>query len=152
MPVQSSVINACDAVVRLADPTGELVDISAHSNEVSIDLSNTIGEWKPFGQKWKRRLDCGKEGSISYKGFYAHNEPGSAVELFKEWFFRNRGTRAVEIMIPDNSPGADKYSCDAVLETFNIPIKSDDANPIIFSADLKPDGEIFWDLVEEDEF
>lgn len=149
MPGSTRAINACDAVIQITDAANVFTDISGTSNEVSMDLSNSIGEWKPFGQKFKRRLDCGKDAKISFKGFYSvgQNQGKEAVDIFKEWYFRKGGTRTLRVMIPDDSVGSDLYEADVLIDTFSIPAKSDDANPIMFSADLLPDGTLTWDYV-----
>lgn len=146
MPASSTAVNACDVVIRIEDANGQLVDISGSSNEVNIDFSNDIGEFKPFGNKSRRRLMCGTDAKVALKAFYTQ-AAGEATDLMKQWQFRKRTKRAFQVCIPDDSPGSDIYEGYVLLSTFSIPGKSDDANPIMLSADLLPDGEITWDII-----
>jgi len=146
MPASSTAVNGCDVVVKLEDESGQMIDISGSSNEISLDFSNDIGEFKPFGSRGRRRLMCGTDAKIALKAFYTQASL-ETTDLMKKWQFRKRTRRAIQVFIPDDSVGSDMYEGYVLLSTFSVPSKSDDANPIMLSADLLPDGEITWDIV-----
>lgn len=139
-------VNACDVVVRLDDAGGNLVDISGESNNASIDFSREIGEFKSFGSQWKTRLACGKDASISLDVVYSQ-DTAEASKLIEAWFHDTDGKRTLQIDIPDSSPGGVRYEAEVVMESYSIPLAADDANPIMLSCSLLPDGEVIRSII-----
>lgn len=136
--------NACNVQIQLADENSLLQDISGSSNEASMEFDNTLGKIKVFGTEFPIRLQCGKDASISLKSLWstALNE---ARDILDEIEFGSGGRRLMRITIPNGSVGSIMYHGYVQLEKYSIPIKADDANPILISADFKPTGN--WNMV-----
>jgi hypothetical protein len=140
MPATTTAITACDAVINLDNSGGTLTDISGSTNEVQMDLENGVGEFKPFGTDWPVRIVCGKDGSISLKAVYSMNAAEGAA-LLKEWYFGgNDGPRTLRIDVPDSNTGSDRYQAEVILESLSVPLKADEANPVMVSAEFKTTG------------
>jgi hypothetical protein len=140
MPQSTSAINACDVVVRLADDTDVIRDISGSSNDVSIEMSNQIGSANTFSGSWAINKSCKKSAKISLKALYTTDE-GEAMDMLKNWYFVTGGSRTLQINVPDNEIGSDRYSGLMILESMSIGLVADDAAPIPVSASLQNDGE-----------
>lgn len=141
MAATTTAVNACDVAIAMEDAGGNLVDISGNSNNASIDFNNDIGEFKPFGTKWRIRLDCGKDASMSLDFVYT-TTVSEGYQLLKEWYQNGGGARKIQVDVPDSSPGADRYEGNWLLESFSVPMDSTSADPIMVSASLVPTGEV----------
>lgn len=146
MPASTTAVNACDVVIWMEDNGGNLVDVSGNSNNFSLDFNRDIGEFKPFGSKWRTRLDCGKDASLSLDLVFT-TTLAEGLQMLQDWFFNGSGAREFNIDVPDSNPGSDRYEGDFVLESFNIPGDSSSADPIVCSASLKPDGQVTWSKI-----
>ena len=146
-PQTISAINACDAVIRLENTSGGMQDISGSSNEATMSLTNELGMLRTFQARWPVRLACKSDASIDLKVVYTEAD-AEACSILKDWYYNHHGeARQVSINLPDESAGSEKFLFDCLLETLSIPVKSDDANPILVSATLKPTGEFTWSMV-----
>lgn len=141
MTMTSSAVNGCDAVVKLDNGLGLLADISGSSNEVSMDFSNDIGEAKSFGSRWRVRLECGSDAAIKFNAIYSQDD-AEALTILRDWFFTTRGSKTIQVDIPDSTVGGDRYTMEVFLEKMSIPIKADEAGPIMVSCDMKPTGAV----------
>jgi hypothetical protein len=139
MPSTDSAINACGAIIRVADEFGDLIDISGSSNEVSLDFDAELGDYKVFGDAAKYRLECGIDASLDLTVVYTTGTR-EGMSILKRWR-KNRGLRVVHVLV-----GADLYKGSFLLEKMSLPLKSDDAKPIMVKASLKPNGNV--DIVE----
>ena len=135
----TSAINACNAVIKLQNVQGSMIDISGSANDASMDLTNDLGKLHTFGTRFPVRLECKSDASISLKAVYSTPD-NEALGILKDWYFVTRGKKVITIDVPDSDAGSDRYTFDVFLEKLNIPLKADDANPILVSADLKPTG------------
>ncbi len=141
MAQTSSAINACNAVIKLDNKDGVLADISGSANNVSMDFSNDIGEFKSFGTRWRGRLECGSDAAIKLDIIYSQDD-AEAFTVLREWYFSDRGHKTMVVDIPDSNPGGDRYTFEVFLEKMSVPAKADEAGPIIVSCDLKPTGAV----------
>lgn len=146
MAQTTSAVNACDAVVKLDNEDGVLADISGSSNEVSMDFNNDLGEFKSFGTRWRGRLECGSDASIKLNIIYSQNDAEALTKL-REWFFVDRGQKTLVVEIPDSSVGGDRYTMEVFLEKMSVPVKADEAAPIMVSCDLKPTGTVQCEVI-----
>lgn len=138
MPHTSTAFNFCNATVRLQDENGLDVDVSGSSNEVNIDFDNDLGDFKPFGERWKGRLECGSDASIKLK-ILTTTGANEAYYIWKRWFFGNRGPRRIKIYFPDANTGSDIYQADVKLASANgLGGAADEAKPGMITLDLKP--------------
>lgn len=146
MAQTTTAINACDAVVQLTDSNGLWFDISGSSNEVTIDITNDVGEVVVFGGQWKISLSCKSAATFALNAVYttASNE---AKDLLIDWQFTNTGTRILQVNIPDNSIGSDRYQSTVILESLGIPATSGEAAPIIIAASMRNNGEVTFATV-----
>ncbi len=142
MPTSTTTVNACGVSILLADEMGQMVDISGSSNEANIDFDNALGEYKAFGDSAMFRLECGTDGSIDFTAFYSRGLR-EAYDLLKRWR-KLRGPRMIQINVPGNTAGADRYQAQVLYEKISLPLKSDEAKPIMVKASLKPNGYIDW--------
>lgn len=140
-------VNACDAVIQLDDETGVLVDISGSSNTASINLTNDISETTVFGGNWKLTGCCKSAATFAVNAVYttAANE---AKDIFVDWQFTYHcAKRTLQINIPDNEIGSDRYQSEVLLESLSIPIDSGDATPILIAASMRNSGAVAHTVV-----
>lgn len=141
MALTSTMFNACDAIISLDNSAGSLVDISGSSNNVEFDFNNEIGEFKSFGSKWKARIQCGKDASISLR-IVGSKDTAEAMKNALDWFFTTNGLKTLRVDYPDSSSGSERLQCEVVLESMNMPLPADDANPVMIDIALLPSGAV----------
>lgn len=146
MPVTSTAINGCDAVIYLDNASGVATDISGMANEFNMELNKDLGDFKVFGNAWRFRLECGKDASVDLSVVYSRDVDGG-LDILRDWFFNGSGARTLEINLPRESIGGDKYQLEAMLESLSIPVASDEAGPIMVSAKLKPNGPVLYSVI-----
>lgn len=146
MVATSTAINGCDAQILFAGPDGTMYDISGSSNEFTLDLNNDVGDFKTFGNKWRYRLQCGKDATLTLNVVYTMTN-NEGFDLLRDWYFNGKGAREVRLRLPDGSIGSDEYEGYFVLETMSIPSPSDEPAPIMVSATLLPNGPVNWSVV-----
>lgn len=137
MPSTGTAINGCGAIIKLANAGGVLTDISGSSNEATIDFSSELGDYKLFNDANYYRLECGRDAEIKLSIVYT-TAAAEAMDILKRWR-QTRGKRALEITI-----GNDVYSGEVLMEKLSLPIKADEAKPIMVEANLKPNGAFDW--------
>lgn len=138
MPDTTNVVNACGAKVELDNSAGTLINISGTGNEANIDVDQELGEYKVFGDAYKYRIACARDGSIELSIFYSTGI-AEGVGLLKDWYFNSpSAARTVRITI-----GNDKFFGECMLEKLTIPFKADEAKPVTVKASLKAHGGIF---------
>lgn len=139
MPQTTSQVTACDARIYLDNGAGLLVEITGSSNEASMDFTNQLGELFTFGTRFPVRGECKSDATINLNVIYTLDD-AEALNILKNWYFTTRGRKTLRIEVPDGSPGADRYEFEVYLESMNIPLSSNDANPVLVSAVLRPSG------------
>lgn len=141
MAQTTTAVNACDVVIKLDDENGLPQDVSGSSNEIKMSFMKKTGELQTFGGDFPVRLACGRDAEFSLVGVYtlAINE---IRDLINEWYFGTDtpALRTLEVNIPDNSPGSDRYYGEVVLDSFDFTASSGDASPLKLNATLKPSG------------
>ena len=146
MVATSTAINGCDAQLLAAGPDGTMYDISGSSSEFTLDLNKDVGDYKVFGNKWKFRLDCGKDATLTLNVVYTKTN-NEGFDLLRDWYFNGSGARRFILRLPDGSVGSDEYDGYYVLESMSIPSPADEPAPIIVSATLLPNGPILYSVV-----
>lgn len=144
MPDTTTAVNACNVSIKLDDHTGVLKDISGSSNKIEPEYTQETGEYRVFQQGWFKRLQCGRDAAFTLSAVYSTLKI-EALSILADWFFHYPGThRTMEIYIPDDSIGSDKYSGEVMLASFSTPADTAEPGPIPVEATLLPDGE--WTL------
>jgi len=137
MPNVVNAINACGAKIELDNAAGVLTDISGSGNEANIDVDQDLGEYKVFGDAYKYRIACARDGSIELTLFYSTGA-AEGLGLLKDWYFNSPNiARTLKISV-----GTDAYGGEMMIEKLTIPLKSDEAKPIAVKASLKAHGAI----------
>ena len=140
MPTTSTAINACGVTILIENEFGEMIDCSGSANEANLDFDNDLGEYKVFGDRAKYRLECGLDTSLDFTAIYT-TALREAADLLKTWRVQ-RGQRRIRICVPRNVSGADAYEGRYFYEKINLPLKSDEAKPIMSKVSAKPNGEV----------
>lgn len=144
MPVTSTAINLCNAVIHMADHLGVTYDISGQSNKFDIENTNDIGDYKVFGEAGRGRLICGKDGSVSGSIFYTRTN-NEGFDLLKRWYWLYREQlRYFAFYAPNEAIGSDKYYGYFALENFSIPFSAEEAAPAMIEFSLLPNFGINW--------
>lgn len=141
MAASTTIFNGCDCVILLDNSSGTPVDISGSSNNVEYDFQNEVGEFKPFGTDWKSRITCGKDATIKLR-IVASTAAAEAMRNVLDWFFNTDGQKTLTVDFPSSASGGVRLSGECVLESFNIPLAADDANPVMIDVNLLPSGAI----------
>lgn len=143
MPTSSSVINACGVTIEIEDENGVLVDISGSSNEVQPDFEQKLGEYNVFGDRATYRIECKEDASLKLVALYS-TAMREARDLLKRWKML-RGQRRIVVYVPNKANYTDRFDGQFLWEKLSIPLKADEAKPIMVQADLKPSGVVNWD-------
>lgn len=139
MPQTTTAINACDARIQLDNSGGTPTDISGSSNNINMEFSNQIGEFRTFGSSWPARIQCGKDAKITLDILYT-TAAGEAWAIVKDWFFTTGGTKTLIVDLPSASQGGDRFTFETVLETMPVGGPADEAAPVMVSLSLLPTG------------
>jgi hypothetical protein len=146
----TSQVNACDVVVTLDDQTGTPADISGSSNQVTMNLTNDSGTTQTFGAggtgRFPVRTQCRSDAEITFRAVYSRDD-GEAMRILLDWFFIARGHKTLEVNIPDDGVGADKYTFEVILQRMNVPVDGTSADPILAECTLQPTGEFTWAVI-----
>lgn len=142
MPQTTTHENAIDCQIYLDDDAGVLKEISGSSNKVDLELENMVGELNTFGTRWKVRKVAGKDATVDIDIVFTTAED-EGYDLIDKWFFDgNDSPRTLRIDVPKSINGARRYQGEFVLESFSVPLDSEEADPIKSSVSLKPTGAI----------
>jgi hypothetical protein len=145
MPATTTATNACGVSIFLDDAGGTLRDISGSSNEVNLKFSNSLGEYKVFGDSSTYRIECAQDASLEMTILYTRTN-NEGMDILKNWR-ETRGARTVQINMPTNTPGADRYTGEFFYEDIDIPLKADEAKPVMCKVTLKPNGYVDLSVV-----
>jgi hypothetical protein len=150
MPSSSNAINMCDVDLYMEDEGGNWVDISGTSNEVTLEFSRNIGEWKVFGDQWMQRKACGKDASLSINVIYTitgDSEPAEGKDLFLNWLFDGEGSRNFRLDMPSSETGNDRYEGPFVLESLPVGGSADEAAPVMMSMSMSAAGQVYYETI-----
>ncbi|HML23519.1 MAG TPA: phage tail tube protein [Aggregatilinea sp.] len=147
MAQTQTAISAVDCIIQLDNASGVLTDISGSSNKVSLSFENGVWEFRPFGNVWKARGVTGKDADASLDAAYTTAD-GEALALLRDWFFGGDDSpRTLQVNIPDNTPGSDRYQGEFVLETFPLDLDAGADDVVMVSCTLKPNGEVTHEVI-----
>ena len=142
MSATPSAVNSCDAGVWLDDDAGTPKDISGSSNQATLDFSNEVEAFRVFGDKWPRRLECGKDARFRLRLVYSTGSD-EAVDILKTWFFATTpGNRTLTVYVPDKNVGSDRYQAEVKIESWSGTLDRADAGPVMVDLNLVPDGAV----------
>lgn len=142
MAETTTTINGCDADIFLDDDADAPVDVSGSSNEIAMTFDNELGEYRTFGSRWRRRTECGKDASFTLQAVYS-TAADEAFDLLKTWYFANPpGNRTLSVYLPNKNVGSDHYQGEMKVESLDWTSTAGEGDPIIVTAELKPDGEV----------
>ena len=143
-------ISGCDVVIKLeTDVPFQMMDISGSSNSVTINRTTQVSDAiRTFGgTDFPVRQACGRDAEITLRVIYSTAEV-EAKQILNDWYENHHGDRRnIEIYLPDNSAGSDKYAFDVYLASLNMSVDSGTPNPIMIEAALRPSGTFTWSLV-----
>lgn len=138
----TTAVNACDAVIQLADENDVLMDISGSTNECNLGFTKNIGGTKVFGSQTPIRRQCGVDFSLDLTALFttALNE---ARDVLFEWAFAGgTGSRRFKLMVPNSNIGGFTFTGKVVLQKMDLPLKADDAAPILIKSSMMADGDL----------
>jgi hypothetical protein len=139
MPTTSTARNSIACKIELDDETGTLRDISGSANEISHDFERQLGDFNVFGDYATYRLQGVEDETVEITILYttATNE---GFDILRRWR-ESRGLRTLKW----TPLGTGEYwQGEFLLESFNVPVKVDEAKPIMVKATLKPHGAVDW--------
>lgn len=141
MPSTNTARNACGVKIELDDEAGTLRDISGSANEVNLSFETELGDYKVFGDRATYRIECAEDASVDLTVLYT-TATHEGYDVLRRWR-EARGLRTLKLTLP--TTGGETYQGEFLLEKFDLPLKSDDAKPIMVKATLKPSGAVDWD-------
>jgi len=137
----TTAFTACGAVVKLEDGATTLRDVSGSSNSVEFNFDNKIGEFRTFDTQWFTRVQCGKDAGITLKGV-ATTAANEIKEIVESWFFSGSGDREFTFAYPSEATGSKRITANVFLKNFSFSADPSDANPMMYSIELTPTGEV----------
>lgn len=145
MPETTTAVNSCNLSVYVDDADNVPVDVSGSSRRAQLQLMQEVADYRVFGSKWKKRMTCGKEGTITLDVVYSTADDEGLAVLRDWWFSEESGNaRTVRILVPENAVGSDDYQGEYNLTNLDIPLDASEAGPITVSAELVSNGEITY--------
>lgn len=142
MAQTTTAVNACDAGIWLDNGTLIPTGIGGSANNVDMNFDQEIGEFRTFGSRWPGRLECGKDANFTLNIVYS-SAADEAFDILKTWFFASSpGNRTLSVYIPDKNVGSDHFQAECKIEGLSWTAGSDEAGPIMVTANLLPDGEV----------
>jgi hypothetical protein len=137
-------VNGCNVVIYLDDDGDIPRNISGSTNRIAPNFGHDIGSYRVHGSDWPKRLDGGKDASLTLTVLYT-TAADEGFDLLKQWYFAtSSGARTLRVDIPDDQIGSDRYSGEVRLDDLHWTVSAEDAAPILVTARLLPDGEISW--------
>jgi len=145
MTESTTTINACDASLWLDNAAGTLTDISGSSNNLTMAITNGVGDRRVFGSKGPIRKVCGQDVQFDIVVLYSTAED-EGLDLLRDWALgaNYKDARSFVLYLPDKNVGSDKYSCEVVQESLSIPADPGEPAAIEVSATLLITGELSY--------
>jgi hypothetical protein len=107
-----------------------LTDISGETNRVELQFTNTLENIRTFGSNWPNRVGGLRDVTIPFLIYYS-TTTDEALELLRTWFLTYPDeSRIVQIDIPDDTPGSDRYTIPCKLQELSINAQSGTSAPI----------------------
>lgn len=140
MAKTTTAVNACNAAMALDSAAGAATSITGSSNKVSIALTQELGEYVVFQDKWKSRLECSKDVTYTLQVVYS-TTADEGFDLLRDWFYTaSPGARTLTVYIPDKNVGSDRYQGEVRLASLTWDTDRGEAGPILATAELVADG------------
>lgn len=138
MTATTTAINGCNAAIYVDDISGSPTEYSGSANSFELSFSKTIGEYVTFQDTHMKRLECKKDGSLTFQIMYT-TSPTEARAMLSEWWEAG-GIRTISIYPNGNDAGEEEYTGEFILSEFSFSGAADDANPIAISVTCVPNG------------
>lgn len=136
--------NACDVALYVDDVSGTPVNISGSTNQVSMELTRTLGSLVTFEGNWDIVTACKRSGTLTVGAVYSTSAT-EARELLEGWFFGDTGgadSRTIRIDVPNSNVGSRRYTAECVIESMSLPIDASTADPIAMTFQLRTNGTV----------
>lgn len=143
MPQTTTAINACAAVIEVDDAAGTPQDVSGSTNKLSLAFNKQLGEAFTFDGTYPIRLECKQNGSLDIDALYTRN--GTEARALLESWQQTGGRRTVNIYPEGKINGGRWYYGEFRLGDLSFDMDAGDANPIMLTANLMPDGAVTLD-------
>lgn len=152
MAQTTTAISSNQSVISL-DVTagGTLTDISGTTTTVSIEPDRESKETFTFGSE-SALTTVGKTSTkISVEIVYS-SATAEGAYILEAWFYGtaavSKGSRTIQIDIPDSSTGSRRFSGEVKLsKPPTVELDSSKAEPLILSAEFMNDGAISWTII-----
>ncbi len=131
-------IAACNAVIEIDNLAGAPTAISGSANKADLAISKEIGEGTTFDGTYKLRTECKRDVALAISIIWT-TALTEARELMEEWFDLG-GARTVSIYPNGKTIGSRFYTGEFLLSDLNIPVDSENADPIKMDIDAVVDG------------
>lgn len=142
MAITTTARNACDASVWLDTAGGTLTDISGSSANIAPSFDLQVGEYRVFQDRWPKRIDCGKDASITLNVWYS-TTADEGFDILIDWFFTTSpGARTFSWYQPSKNVGSDYFTGEFRLDDLSWTNDPSDPNPVMVTATLLPDGTV----------
>ena len=142
MAQTSTAINACDVSFWLDNASAALKDLSGSSNSIQVNFDHDVKPFRTFQSQWPKRLECGKDASITLNVVYSSTSD-EGWSVLKNWFFAAApGARTFNLYIPTKNVGADFFYGEVRIKSLSFTLSPDEAGPVMVQAVLEPDGAI----------
>lgn len=145
-------ISSNQSVIQLdVTSAGTLVDISGTTTKVSIEPDRESKETFTFGSE-SALTTVGKTSTkISVEIVYSSTTAEGGY-ILEAWFYGtqavSKGSRTIQIDIPDSSTGSRRYSGEVKLsKPPALEMDSSKAEPLIMKAEFMNDGAISWTII-----
>jgi len=140
----TTAVNACDVDIWLDNAANTLTDIGGGTNKIDLEFDHELGEYRAFGNKWRGRLECGKDAKFTLYVIYSTTAT-EAMKIIESWFHANvPGARSLKIYVPTKSAGAAVYSCEARIDEYKFTVDVNDPNAVMATVVLLPDGAVTY--------
>lgn len=116
-----------DAVTKMDNSVGSLIDVSDYVSTVSIDGTAQIGKFYVFGELGAQSAE-GKRDVTATMGVRPATDSAGASASLDGWFFSatKMGARTLEIDTPDSATGSTRISGEVYLSGWQ-PVSQDAA-------------------------
>lgn len=141
MTQSTTIANGVDVRIMIAKAvTLVLTDVSGSANKVEIRKTNELGVARTFQTRWPLRLAGPGDVQVNLTVYYS-TATDEGLELLRTWFMTyNDDARNVQIDMPDDNVGSNRYTLPCKLSELNIPAEAGSANPIEVTATLMLSG------------
>lgn len=152
MAQTTTAVSSNQSVIQL-DVTagGSLTDISGTTTTVSIEPDRESKETYTFGSEAALTTVGKTTTKIAIEIVYS-STTAEAAYILEAWFYGtaavSKGSRTIQIDIPDSSAGSRRFSGEVKLsKPPTLELDSSKADPLILTAEFMNDGPISWAII-----